>query len=307
MSSDVKPAAFTMIQKALSTFTVESNSALEKHCQADTTVVESVLSSLQTNHGVTHDGLCYLSDSGMTAWPSSTAAVRDHYRPFVWLLNIILSISNTLVMNNFYRQLRFSHYGRRMADGLVGVPLNPAIIGCQCLDMDLTTQRSWKDIDICVEVGEGGWDNLMVHASLYALCCFCSQERLFVTGVYFNVTTMEVRIGFYTRAGLVITMPLTLTTEEGFRTFIAAVVGVNSWSDTCSAGIDPTRSGSQFTIPSLGEYDISETMHAGTAIFGLGTKIYRLTKNCEFVFFFSFFFGSVILSIRQLQIRPLEM
>jgi hypothetical protein len=255
--------------------TFESKSLLEKRCPANNKAVKLALSKLKP--GMFHDS----SSQSQKEWPSPTAPEITHYAPFTWLLNEVLEVSRArLPQLNIHKHLRFFTYTREMAEGVdKDSPLKPDIVGCKRLDLNAKERLSWDEAEICVEVKKS-WPDLISQASTYARCIFAHQpQRLFVTVIHFNHSTMGVRFGFYSRKGLAVTPELDLSEQAGFSRFISGVVGIYSWTDQLEAGIDTTRTGTSFTIPDMGILGISKTLCDRRCVRGRATRVYLLVKE----------------------------
>ena len=270
--------------------TFESKTLLDKRCPADPVHVDSVVSILKNTYMITHDNLHYrdsdVSGQPVTPWPSRNAGERKHYKPFAWLLNtILISARKARKINSIHENLHFFPYDRMMTEGVGGdSPLKPDIIGCYRDVLPDSDQVSWKEAEICVEV-KNRWPDMISQASTYARCCFAFQEnRRFITIFHFHQGRMEVRVGFYTRSGLIATEAFDISTSAGFRNFVCAVVGIYSWTNPCSAGIDISRTSTRFIIPQSGLYSITEKFCDRRCVRGRATRVYRLKKDGKSMF-----------------------
>jgi Fungal protein kinase len=264
-----------MMQSELCNATFESRSLLKKRCPAEEKAVKISLSKLK--RGIFHD----CSSQSLKEWPRRSEPERTHYAPFAWLLNEVLEVSREkLPQLNIHGHLQFFVYRQEMAEGVdIDSSLKPNIVGCKCLDVNAKEWWSWKEAEICVAV-KNSWSDLILQASMYAHCMFAHQpQRLFVTVIHFNPSTMGVRFGFYSREGLTVTPELDLSEKAGFEGFIRGVVGIYSLIEQCRAGIDTTRTGTSFTIPNLGIHGISKTLCDRRCVRGRATRVYLLVKE----------------------------
>ena len=271
-----------------------------KH-RSQNTLVNAVLSKLakmdkSDEQGVSHKNLSFQphpfdASKQFHTWNSSKSGA-PHYKPFVWLLNSILSLANEHRMEkgpnrenaiqggSLHRNLRFHVYGLEMQEGLDGSePLKPNGIGTHG-PIETGTKVSWRDVEIAIEV-KGAWGNLIAQGSMYARCLFAAREtRLFALLVAFNHQIFQVRFCFFRRDGLWASKALDLRQEDGFKTFICAVAGLLSWSTLSEAGMDTFRSDRQFFIADR-YLDITHVLCNQRSVQGRATRVYKVRTTLK--------------------------
>ncbi|KAH7906006.1 hypothetical protein BJ138DRAFT_972258, partial [Hygrophoropsis aurantiaca] len=68
---------------------------------------------------------------------------------------------------------------------------------------------------------------------------------------------------------------------DGFKTFVAAVIGLHFWRAPHAAGMDMTRDEKQFLLPGIGRYVIEEILCSRICVRGQATRVYNLVKADE--------------------------
>jgi hypothetical protein len=215
----------------------QSEAMLDKLCPADPKTVDLVIVDLKKTHRISHDNLQWANPrtpgTPLTPWPNVNLGERPQYEPLAWLLNSILSSSRRgMDIRSLNKKLHFFPYDRTMVEGVEGdSPLKPDLVGCDLETLPSGHRVSWKDVKISCEV-KASWPDMIARASAYARCHLTFQEnRRFTVVIHFHYAKMAVRVGFYTRSGLSITKAFVISTADGFRNLVRAMVGINSWTN----------------------------------------------------------------------------
>ncbi|KAF8590143.1 hypothetical protein K439DRAFT_1330744 [Ramaria rubella] len=154
-------------------------------------------------------------------------------------------------------------------------PLKPDIVGCH-RKLRNDEMVSWKDVEVFVEV-KSRWPKMISQASTYARCCLAFQQnRDFITAIHVHHTRQEMRLGVYGRFGLMATKACILSTQDGFVDFVKAIVGLYSLSSAHSAGIDASRTNTQFRLPHGKLYSISKVLCDRRCVRGRATRVYTV-------------------------------
>ncbi|KAF8577237.1 hypothetical protein K439DRAFT_565395 [Ramaria rubella] len=211
----------------------------------------------------------------MKPWPNSSAK-RDHYKSYAWFINKILSLSSEKIPTSFHKHLCFSVYDHTVLEGAdMDSPLKPDIVGCH-RKLRNDERVLWKDVEVFVEV-KSRWPEMISQASTYTRCCLAFQQnRDFITAIHVNHMCQEMRLGVYGRFGLIATKACILSTQDGFIDFVKAIVGIYSLNSARSAGIDASRTNTQFRLPHGKLYSIGNGLCNRRCVRGHAMRVYTV-------------------------------
>lgn len=239
--------------------------------------MDSVLHKLHTVYAIDYFNLEYAeskSPGSLKPWPQRNAREKEHYEPLTWLMNTILDMSRKGgIKNKFYSKLRFEVYDCEMKEGEgIDKSIKPDILGITLPD---GKKVSWGDVHIPVEVKKS-WPELISQMGTYAWSCLSIRyNRQFVPAIHYHHGNLEIRIGLYTRSGLVATEALCISTAQGFRQFVGAIIGIISWTPAAS-GIDNSRTKKYFYLPDNKLYLVGDTLCDRIYVRGHATRVHCL-------------------------------
>ncbi|KAL0950089.1 hypothetical protein HGRIS_010090 [Hohenbuehelia grisea] len=235
--------------------TYEGDWVASQYCPATEADVDDILARLRkrTAPAYTEQGKFRLS-----SWPHPSNELPEgaYHKLFAQLLNQIVEAFAECFPEAYdsstFCDTKFFPYDRSMADTNVSgeYPLKPKILLLQ-EDVAKGENASWQEVFLAVEI-KGIWSDLIWQAATYARSLFAaSDHRCFVPILALNYKTGESRLCFFHRSGLLATHAMQFTaTMDGFRDFVATIVGMLFWDREVpqQAGFVPEQSATRFSL-----------------------------------------------------------
>ncbi|KAL0950096.1 hypothetical protein HGRIS_010097 [Hohenbuehelia grisea] len=262
--------------------TYEGDWVSSHYCPTEETDVDAILTRLKTGKApaCTEQGnFC------LPSWPRSSANETAYYEPFAQLLNKIIDAFEKCFPEDHetsaFRDAKFFPYDKRMSDTVAGEPpLRPDLL---LLEEKLAknAQASWQEVLLAVEVKDT-WSELIWQAATYARCLFAaSDHRFFVPILCLNHKRGEFRMCLFHRSGVLATHVMKFTTTvDGFRDFVATIVGMLFWDRQVpqQAGYVPEQSPVRFSLNNT-EFYVHRVLCRRQAVRGRATTVYAVNRN----------------------------
>jgi hypothetical protein len=252
---------------------------------ADPGTVESVIDSLASTFQtlISED----VSSEEIPRFPEDGfGQERDSYKPLAHLLNKIIRAVHQFVPQSQLNGLRFHPFNKEVKETYGShKPLKPDVVGIigelpkgtgkANEDPVKKPSLSWEQIEVNLESKDSIRDMVRQSGS-YARCCVLrNRRRFFSLGMGFHYKKVEAYVFSFHRGGLSSSLPLRLTTPEGFNGLVRHIVGILSFKDEAAYGLDPTRFQDIFYINNR-YYKIVGILFERETLRGRSTVVYSL-------------------------------
>ena len=258
----------------------------------DARTVKIVIDELRpTFDALTSGGVSTEADPRL---PKSFKTEPPSYKPVTDLLNKIITTASRYISPSHLHGLRFHPFGQGVKDSYryhaTPKPLKPdgvAVIGelpiKETIGENLVTEPEfdlhWKDVEIFFE-SKANVRDMVRQSGTYARCCVLSNpRRSFGLGIGFQYKSMEAYVFVFHHAGLSASHPLKVTNIKGFNLLVEHIVGILSFKDATTYGLDPTRFQDLFCINDR-LYRLTQFLCVRGNLRGRSTTVYSLEGMC---------------------------
>jgi hypothetical protein len=217
---------------------------------------------------------------GLTYYHNSSEP--QSYDPLAHLLNQIIDAANRYVPQSQLSGLRFHRsggevketYGSHKGSNPDGVGIIGELSTGTEEPAEEPTKRPqlcWGQIEIIVK-SKASVRDILRQSGSYTCCCLLSNQRRFFTlGIGFHYRKSESYVFVFHRSGLSSSRPLKVTTDEGFKGLVSHIVGVLSFKEEATYGLDTTRIQNMFRINNR-YYEIVRIIYARGSLRGRSTR-----------------------------------
>jgi hypothetical protein len=215
---------------------------------------------------------------GPTSYHNSSEP--QSHDPLAHLLNQIIDAANRYVPQSQLSGLRFHRFGGEVKE-IYGshrsLKLDPDGVGIidelstrteEPADSEEPTKKpqlSWDQIEIIVK-SKASVRYMVRQSGTYARCCL---------GIGFHYRKSEAYVFVFHRSGPSSSRQLKVTTDEGFKGLVSHIVGILSFKEEATYGLDTTRIQNMFRINNR-YYEIVRILYARGSLRGRSTVVYSL-------------------------------